>query len=218
MHKLVDQPIRVDQIDLNVWQGEGGHRCIYSLVQWAVPPSAGINSATAGGSEEAAVPSTGSRNAGLHPSRARIWWCRGKFFVPYPCFFSKKTRMHGSLSPALLTAPNGLQPRALGRRNPSSCFLCRFPVTAPSPGSPHQLSHPGGGCDGCTRAKGSWEVGRASPLPTSSHLQGIHKQAAPATSQAFPPAADPGNIPASTVGFPWRTRKSLGPVVFLPRS
>lgn len=102
VHKLVDQSIRVDQIDLNVWQGEGGHRCIYNLVRWAVPPSAGINLATAGGSKEAAVLSASSHDvlgpaaccsSGLaqpHPSRTRIWWCRGRFFGPCPCFFSKK--------------------------------------------------------------------------------------------------------------------------------
>lgn len=32
VHKLVDQSIRVDQIDLNAWQREGGHGCIYNLV------------------------------------------------------------------------------------------------------------------------------------------------------------------------------------------
>lgn len=127
VHKLVDQPIRVDQIDLNVWQGEGGHRCIYSLVRWAVPPSAGINSATAGGSEEAAVPSAGSRNAGSHPSRARIWWCRGKFFVPYPCFFSKKHK--GAWKPAscLAYSPQWAAATGFGQEEPQLLFSVQVP-------------------------------------------------------------------------------------------
>jgi len=40
----------------------------------------------------------------------------------------------------------------------------------------------------------------------------------PITSPAFPPAADPGNIPARTAGFPWRDGNSLGPAISLPRS
>lgn len=179
VHKLVDQSIRVDQIDLNVWQGEGGHRCIYNLVRWAVPPPAGINSATAGGSEEAAVPSAGSRSSGLarsHPSRTRIWWCRGRLFVPYPCFFPPK---YGCTEACCLPCSQpptgcthglwagGTAAPVFRAGSPSQPLLQALPTSTASQG----VDAP--------EPEGSWEVGRASPLPTSSRLHGIRKQAGP---------------------------------------
>lgn len=126
-----------------------------------------------------------------------------------------KNKGEQSLFPALLTAPDGLHSWALGRRNPSSCFLGRFSIPAPSPGSPHQHSLTGGMHQSQKLAGKQLELHRCQP-----HLMCMvftSRQAA-VTSQAFPPAAGPGNFPASTVGFPWSDRKSLGPVISLPRS
>lgn len=191
MHKLVDQSIRVDQIDLNVWLGEGGHRCIYNLVRWAVPPSAGINLA-------ALCPGLqGCTHPGPGPAGAEGGcWCHA--LTALTAFPTDK----GAQQPlsCIACSPRGAVPRALGRRNRSSCFASGFPVMAPSPSSPQQ------------------QKSRASPPPTSAHVRGVHEQAGPCHLQAFPPAADPGTIPVSTVGFPRGDRKSSGPVIFLPRS
>lgn len=152
MHKLVDQSIRVDQIDLNAWQGEGGHRCICSLVWLAAPCSAWINSAVAGGAGC-------SRLCRAHTAAStqdkELVVQRGSLCHVLASFTE-------SLSPALLTAC-----MSFGRRTPGSCFPCRFPFT-PSWGSPHQCSFAGGGC---TRARRQLGSGRASLLPTTSRVQ-----------------------------------------------
>lgn len=97
----------------------------------------------------------------LHPPRTRSWWCREALYA-MSLLLSPKIRVHRSLSPALLTAC-----MSFGRRSPRSCFPCRFPFT-PSWGSPHQCSFAGGGC---TRARRQLGSGRASLLPTTSHVQ-----------------------------------------------
>lgn len=99
--------------------------------------------------------------ARLHPPRTRSWWCREALYA-MSLLLSPKIRVHRSLSPALLTAC-----MSFGRRSPRSCFPCRFPFT-PSWGSPHQCSFAGGGC---TRARRQLGSGRASLLPTTSHVQ-----------------------------------------------
>lgn len=99
--------------------------------------------------------------ARLHPPRTRSWWCREALYA-MSLLLSPKIRVHRSLSPALLTAC-----MSFGRRTPGSCFPCRFPFT-PSWGSPHQCSFAGGGC---TRARRQLGSGRASLLPTTSHVQ-----------------------------------------------
>ena len=210
-----------------MWQGEGGHRCIYNLVRWAVPPPAGINLAMAGSSEEVAVPSAGSHNAGagclLLLRACTVASIQDKDLVvqrqalcTMPLLLSQKIRAHRSLFPALLAAPKRAAPTRFGQEEPQLLFS----VQVPRHNSFSRLSPPAqprrGWMHQSQKAAGKWgELHHCQP-----HLMCMvfASKQAPVTSQAFPPAADPGNISTSTVGFPWRDRKSLGSVIFLPRS
>lgn len=180
VHKLVDQSIRVDQIDLNVWPGEGGHRCIYNLVRRAVPPSAGINLAT--------MP----RARRVAPIQDEDLVVRRDVTGTVPLLLSLKIRAHST---------------CFAQEEPQLLFSeqvpCHGSFSQPSPPAP--------------RAEGAGSVGlhHRQPRPVCAAFTG--KQG-PVTSPAFPPAADPGNVPASAAGFPRRDRKSSGPVIFLPRS
>lgn len=143
--------------------------------------------------------------AQLRPPRTRSWWCREALYA-MPLLLSPKIRVHTSLSPALLTAC-----MIFGQEDPQVLLSLQVPLH-----SLLGLSPPVQLCRGwmhqSQKAAGKWES-----FTAANHISCASKQD-PATSLAFPPATDLGNISASTLGFPWRDGKSLGPVIFLPAS
>lgn len=103
-----------------------------------VPPPAEINSAMAGGSEEAAMPSAGTHNAGAG-CLPLLWACtvvsiqdkdlvvQGEVLCTMSLLLSPKMRVRRSLSPALLVAPQGAAPTRFGQEEPHLLFSVQVP-------------------------------------------------------------------------------------------